>query len=138
MMIPRKLYEEVGGLNENLEFYGEEPEFGYRTQKLGYKTIYYHKAEIVHLGGMSTKKVKELKDLETNLRQYDCLVRLTNGYDNAIKVTRLTILSCQIKWLLSPKNREIFSNNIKHERKVVKFLKNRLDGLEFKEAFQTI
>lgn len=138
MMIPRALYEKVGGLNEKLEFYGEEPEFGYRTHKLGYKTIYYHEAEIIHLGGESTKKVKKLKDLEANLRQYDCLVRLTNGYSNAIKVTKLTILANQIKWLVSPKNRELFGNNIKHERKVVRFLRNRLKGMDFKTAFQTL
>lgn len=137
MMIPRYLYEKVGGLNEKLEFYGEEPEFGYRTQKLGYKTLYYHEAEIIHLGGQSTKNVGSM-DLETNLRRYDCLVRLTNGYKTAIKVTKLTILANQIKWILEYKNRDVFSKNIQHERKVVKFLRERKKGKSFDEAISNV
>ena len=54
MMVRKNAYLQVGGLNENVEFYGEEPEFGYRTQRKGYQTWYYPFAEIVHLGGAST------------------------------------------------------------------------------------
>lgn len=46
----------IGGLNENIEFYGEEPEFGYRSKKHHYRTIYYPNAEIIHLGGQSSSK----------------------------------------------------------------------------------
>lgn len=138
MMIPRNLYLKVGGLNENLIFYGEEPEFGYRSQKLGYKTIYFHEAEIIHLKGESTKCSNIQTDLKEDLAQYDRMVKLTNGYSKAIKVTKLTILGNKIKSLLSPKNREIFLMNINHERKVVKFLRNRKKGLSFQEAFDNI
>lgn len=55
MMIPRDKYMEVGGLNENLIFYGEEPEFGYRTNKYKLVTIYYSDAYITHLGGGQQK-----------------------------------------------------------------------------------
>lgn len=51
MMIRRKEYMQLGGLNEKLEFYGEEPEFSYRAKKNGYLTYYFPHAEIVHLGG---------------------------------------------------------------------------------------
>lgn len=126
MMIPREKYDKVGGLNEKLEFYGEEPEFGFRTRKLGYKTLFFKDAEIIHLGGVSTKaKTKtRKKSLEDDLREYDCLVRLTNGYDGAIKVTRITILACRIKTLIGY-NREMFKKKIEHEKKVIVFLKQR-------------
>lgn len=137
MLINRQLYEKVGGLNEKLEFYGEEPEFGYRTQKLGYKTIYYHKAEIIHLGGQSTMKTGKM-DLKTNLRRYDSLVKLTNGYKNAIKITKITILANQIKWILNRKDRKTYYNNIAHERKVVKFLRNRKKGKDFESSIKIL
>lgn len=41
MLMRAKTYKGIGGLNEELEFYGEEPEFCYRSSKLGFKTIYY-------------------------------------------------------------------------------------------------
>ena len=59
MMLRKKLYDQVGGLNERIEFYGEEPEFGYRTSRLGFKTLYYPHAEIIHLGGASTERERE-------------------------------------------------------------------------------
>lgn len=60
MMMRADKYKIIGGLNENIEFYGEEPEFGYRSYKrYGYKTWFYPDAEITHLGGVSIKKVKK-------------------------------------------------------------------------------
>lgn len=62
MMMRTELYKKIGGLNENIEFYGEEPEFGYRTSRLGYKTLYFPQSEIIHLGGASTKKEKRREE----------------------------------------------------------------------------
>lgn len=108
MLIPRDKYLEVGGLNETLVFYGEEPEFGHRTRKLGYKTIYYSDAEIIHLRGVSTNKQNKEENrkekipdaLAQDLKQYDALIELTNGYKKAINVTRLTILASRFKVLI--------------------------------------
>lgn len=125
MMMPRDKYLEVGGLNEKLIFYGEEPEFGFRTIRLGYKTLYYSDAEIIHLGGLSTKKTSDSqKAFEKDMQTYESLVRLTNGYQGAINVTRLTILACRIKVLLGYE-KEMFRRKIEHEKKVVKYLKMR-------------
>jgi GT2 family glycosyltransferase len=56
MLIRKKEYLKIGGLNETMYFYGEEPEFGHRSRCRGYKTVYYPKSEIIHLGGVSAKK----------------------------------------------------------------------------------
>lgn len=59
MLMRAETYKKIGGLNEELEFYGEEPEFGYRSSKLGLKTVYYPDAEITHLGGGKYEQSKK-------------------------------------------------------------------------------
>ena len=126
MMIPRIKYLEVGGLNENLVFYGEEPEFGYRTSKKGYKTIYYSDAFIIHLGGVATK-TKEAKpyNFEKDMKEYDSLVRETVGYKEAIQITKRTRTSLKIKKLFY-KNKDFIDSRIKHETKVIEYFRNKI------------
>lgn len=123
MMMKSDLYKAVGGLNENLVFYGEEPEFGYRTNILGYRTVYFSEAEIIHLGGVSTSSKKY--DFETDIRQYDSLVSQTVGYKNAISITRMTRISLFVKWLFY-KDKKFVASRIKHEGKVIDYFKNKL------------
>lgn len=126
MMIPRIKYLEVGGLNENLVFYGEEPEFGYRTDRLGYKTIYYADAYITHLGGVSSKsKQAEKYSFDKDMREYDSLCKETIGYRNAIRVTKRTIMSLRIKKLFYH-NKDEIQRKIEHENKVVDYFRSKL------------
>lgn len=53
MLIPKKVYDKVGGFDENIFMYTEEMELCYRLRKLGYKTVYHHQPAIIHLGGAS-------------------------------------------------------------------------------------
>lgn len=119
MLVKASLYKKVGGLNENLEFYGEEPEFGYRTKKMGYRTIYYPCAELIHLGGQSTKNCKY--NLDDTLRRYGLLVRETVGYKYAITTTKITRLSLWLKYLIKWKPQ--IKKMAQHESKVIKYLK---------------
>lgn len=129
MMIRSKEYKEVGGLNEAIEFYGEEPEFGYRTDRLGYKTIYYPEAEIIHLGGISTKKKEGLNPEEEearkarDLRRYEKLIQQTTGYDKAINTAKATIFAYRLLWCVS--RNPYFKDAIKHEKEVICYLKAR-------------
>ena len=103
MMVRAKAYKAIGGLNENIEFYGEEPEFGYRSyKKYGYTTWFYPGAEIIHLGGVSTNKVTHKVDDETRLRRYALLQRETVGYRSAIQMSRIVIFAAYVKRLISP------------------------------------
>lgn len=121
MLVRANLYKIVGGLNENIEFYGEEPEFGYRTKKLGYKTIYYPNAEIIHLGGRSTKQNTTKSD-EQRFRRYIKLINETVGVKYAIGTSIITLLSYTIKYLLSFK-KSIYIL-IKNEWDCIKYLKS--------------
>ena len=53
MIIPKKVFDEVGGFDENIFMYTEEMELCFRLGKLGYKTIYQITPAIIHLGGAS-------------------------------------------------------------------------------------
>lgn len=58
MMLKKSLYEEIGGMDEQFFMYQEETDWGLRTEKAGYKTIYNPNAEITHYQGVTTKKIK--------------------------------------------------------------------------------
>ncbi len=57
MIVPRKLFDQVGGFDEKIFMYTEEMELCYRFSKLGYVTAYRSKPAIVHLGGASNGSV---------------------------------------------------------------------------------
>lgn len=123
MMIRNDLYKKVGGLNEKLIFYGEEPEFGFRTKKLGYKTIYYADASIIHLGGVSTNK--KTRTFEQDIAEYNSLVQLTVGPRKAIKITKITRNGLKLKRIFHP-NKEYFDTRIAHEAKVIDYFKRQI------------
>ena len=130
MMMRKSVYLQVGGLNENVEFYGEEPEFGYKTQRKGYQTWYYPFAEIVHLGGASSTNTPPLSDLQlyekqqVKLIRYSLLQKETVGYAKAIWMSRVVLFSAYIKMFLSS-NKVYFKEAIDWEKKVIRYLKNK-------------
>lgn len=121
MLMDAAKYKEVGGLSEKIEFYGEEPEFCYRTlYRYGYKTVYYADAEIVHLGGQSTKNVSV--DNETRLRRYSLLIKETVGLKTGIRQSQIVVVAAYLKRLLSS-NKQYFTDAISYEKEVIRYLK---------------
>jgi hypothetical protein len=120
MMIRSDLYAKVGGLNEKIEFYGEEPEFGYRTAKLGYKTIFYNGAELIHLGGVSTKN----QEPKTEEDKEAAFIKSMHRFEKLVKETcgKITIAAYSLLRIISS-NKQYFTGAIQHERKVIAYLK---------------
>ncbi len=56
MMLPKAVYDKIGGLDERFFMYGEDLDWCYRVQKAGYKVCYVHSTQIIHYKGESTKK----------------------------------------------------------------------------------
>ena len=54
VMLKRKVFEKVGGFDENFHMYGEELEWMYRIRRAGYKVYYYPEAKCEHIQGAST------------------------------------------------------------------------------------
>jgi len=59
MLIRREAIEQVGPMDERFFMYGEETDFCYRFKKAGWKVMFTPAAEIIHLGGQSSKNVRE-------------------------------------------------------------------------------
>lgn len=56
MLVPKKVLEEIGLLDERFFMYGEDIDLSYRITQAGYKNIYFPKTSIIHFKGESTKK----------------------------------------------------------------------------------
>lgn len=56
MMLPRSLYNKVGGFDEDYFMYGEDIDFSYKITQAGYRNHYLGTAEILHYKGESTHK----------------------------------------------------------------------------------
>jgi len=67
MIIPKKVFDEVGGFDENIFMYTEEMELCFRLSKLCYKTIYQNSPAIIHLGGASGGSVFALTSEVKNM-----------------------------------------------------------------------
>lgn len=56
MLMPRKVLDEVGLLDEDFFMYGEDIDLCFRIKSAGYGILYYPKAHIIHYKGGSSKK----------------------------------------------------------------------------------
>ncbi|KKT40372.1 hypothetical protein A3K29_03170 [Candidatus Collierbacteria bacterium RIFOXYB2_FULL_46_14] len=57
LIVPKKLFDRVGGFDENIFMYTEEMELCYRFSRVGYRTVYQNTPAIIHLGGASNGSV---------------------------------------------------------------------------------
>lgn len=53
MMMPKKLYEKLGGFSEAYFMYGEDLDLCWRVKDAGYQVVYYAPVQCVHLKGKS-------------------------------------------------------------------------------------
>ena len=56
MLVRREAIEQVGGMDEQFFMYGEETDWCYRFKEAGWKVMFTPCAEIIHLGGASSRQ----------------------------------------------------------------------------------
>jgi hypothetical protein len=56
MLLRRKVFEQVGGMDEQYWMYSEETDWCYRIKQAGWKIYYLPRVAILHVGGGSTRK----------------------------------------------------------------------------------
>lgn len=54
LLVRKKVYEDVGGLDENLFFYNEDSDLGYKLKQLKIEIKYLSESKIIHFGGSSS------------------------------------------------------------------------------------
>lgn len=65
----KKILDQVGWLDENYLFDGEDLDLSYQIRRAGYKIIYYPKVSIIHLKGASKGKIKDVgRSVDKKLR----------------------------------------------------------------------
>lgn len=67
MIIPKKVFDEVGGFDENIFMYTEEMELCFRLKQIGYQTVFQISPAIIHLGGASGGSVFALTSEVKNM-----------------------------------------------------------------------
>ena len=61
LMIRKELLALIGDKDENLFAYAEEADWGIKTKRLGYKTFYFPKSQVIHIGSASSDQNWVLK-----------------------------------------------------------------------------
>ncbi|NTU67261.1 MAG: glycosyltransferase family 2 protein [Chlorobiaceae bacterium] len=131
MLVRSDVYRMLGGLNEGLEFYGEEPEFCMRLEQNGFETWLVQDASIIHLGGQSSghEQASFLQDPNGSLRRYAALQQYTVGLRQSIIMSRIVLAAAWLKYALSGnRRREYFKTAISHEQAVIAYMKKLLSG----------
>lgn len=79
MMVNTAMAQKIGGLDENIFMYGEDVEFCLRAHRQGYKIGWTDQAQIVHLGGASSKDNPQFKQWTG---EFKGLLYISNKYDS--------------------------------------------------------
>ena len=79
MFIRKKVFEQIGLLDEKFFFYSEETDFCYRAAQKKYFTYFYPDAEIIHIGGGSTQNLPWMFE-QLHKSQYQFINKHFLGY----------------------------------------------------------
>ncbi len=84
MMLTRRSYDLVGGLDESFFMYGEDLDYCYRIQKAGLRVYYVHTTQIIHFKGESTQR-SNLDEIELFYDAMRVFVRKHFGHSYLLK-----------------------------------------------------
>lgn len=91
MLVRPQAIEQVGMMDEQFFMYGEETDWCYRFKKAGWKVLFTPDAEIIHLGGQSSKKIAT----EMSLQLRGSILQFINKHRPRWEY----VLACLLVWL---------------------------------------
>lgn len=101
-LIRKKVFDEVGGFDEDYFMYVEEMDYCYRIKSKDWKVVYFPKASIIHLGGGSGSSknalINEFDGLKRFYRKHrsgDLLVSILLSLGSLIRIILFFILGDQ-------------------------------------------
>jgi GT2 family glycosyltransferase len=84
LMLPKSIFQKIGGWDEDYFFYGEDIDLCFRLSEAGLKIIYYPKVSAIHLKGASSGLRSESKKIAQNTKT------------NRLKVARASVNAMEI------------------------------------------
>lgn len=91
MLVRREAIRQVGMMDEQFFMYGEETDWCYRFKESGWKVMFTPCAEIIHLGGQSSKKIAT----EMSLQLRGSILQFINKHRPRWEY----VLACLLVWL---------------------------------------
>jgi GT2 family glycosyltransferase len=101
MLVRKEAMEQVGMMDESYFMYAEETDWCYRFRKAGWKLLFTPDAQIIHLGGQSSKIVKVKMSIELR-KSILYFIRKNRGYFSYLFGCMLTLLFYMVRipfWL---------------------------------------
>lgn len=84
LMMPTKLFKDVGMWDETYFFYGEDIDLCFRVNEAGYKIIYYPKVSTIHLHGASSGRSKG--NLKSNASSRENKIKIAQSSTDAWRI----------------------------------------------------
>lgn len=81
MLVRKAAIDQIGQLDEQFFMYAEETDWCYRFKKTGWKILFTPDAEIIHLGGQSSKKVREKMVIQLRLSILDFMKKHRSRFE---------------------------------------------------------
>ncbi len=101
MLVRTEAIEQVGIMDESFFMYAEETDWCYRFNKAGWRLLFTPNAQIIHLGGQSSKIVKVQMNIELR-KSILYFIRKNQGYLSYLLGCMLTLLFYMVRipfWL---------------------------------------
>lgn len=83
MMLPKRLFDEVGGFDPAFFMYGEEEELTWRITQRGYRVLSVPQARIIHLEGATTSKKHAFSERQFRMRMNGTLTYYQKRFGDA-------------------------------------------------------
>jgi GT2 family glycosyltransferase len=88
ILVPKRVIEKAGGLDETIFMYGEEVDWCYRMKQEKFKIVYSPATKIVHIGRGSSGKISQ----NAILGEYKGLIYFYKKHKNSLSLQMLRIL----------------------------------------------
>lgn len=99
MLIPKQVYENVGGLDEDIFMYGEDVEYGKRVKDSGFNVLFCADIRIIHIGQGSSGK-RPILALVGEFQGLTSIYRKHRGYVSRILLSLLLQWGAIVRYLL--------------------------------------
>ena len=83
MMLPKRLFDEVGGFDPAFFMYGEEEELTWRITQRGYRVMSVPQAQIIHLEGATTSQTHAFSERQFRMRMNGTLTYYQKRFGDA-------------------------------------------------------